>query len=66
MVNTSVEVSNSGGDVGAVPGESSIDPYRIAYLRGGAREILKLRLYELAQMGYLTVHEQKRWYGTIQ
>jgi hypothetical protein len=43
-----------------------IDRYRIAYLRGGARELLKLRLFELMQMGYLVVYENRRWYGTRQ
>lgn len=33
------------------------DPYRIAYLRGGSREVLKLRLFEFTQMGYLIVYE---------
>ena len=66
MTSTSVEESNLDSDIDGVPAEPDIDPYRIAYLRGGAREILKLRLYELAQMGYLTVREQKCWYGTIQ
>ena len=45
-------------------GDHPIDPYRIAYLRGGAREVLNLRLFELMQMGYLVVHEYRCWYGT--
>jgi uncharacterized protein (TIGR04222 family) len=45
-------------------GDHPIDPYRIAYLRGGAREVLNLRLFELMQMGYLIVQENRRWYGT--
>ena len=40
------------------------DPYAIAYLRGGPRELLKLRLFELMQMGYLIVTERKKWTNT--
>ena len=49
---------------GADPGIPSLDPYEVAYLRGGAREVLKLRLFELMQTGYLVVAEKKRWFGT--
>ena len=42
------------------------DPYEMAYMRGGSRELLKLRLLELVQAGYLVVVEKKRksWFGT--
>ena len=43
-----------------------VEPYEVAYLRGGSRELLKLRLFELMQKGYLIVIEKKRWYGTDQ
>jgi uncharacterized protein (TIGR04222 family) len=36
-----------------------LHPYDIAYLRGGAGELLKLRLFELVHAGYLVVHEDR-------
>jgi uncharacterized protein (TIGR04222 family) len=41
-----------------------LDPYEVAYLRGGSRELLKLHLFDLVQKGYLIVIEKKRWFGT--
>ena len=48
---------------GASSNISLSDPYKIAYLRGGVREMLRLKLFELMQMGYLIVAEKKRWIG---
>jgi uncharacterized protein (TIGR04222 family) len=47
----------------SIADEHPPDPYEIAYLRGGADELLKLRLFELQQHGHLVVLEEKRWYG---
>jgi uncharacterized protein (TIGR04222 family) len=44
--------------------EFQLDPFELAYLRGGSRELLKLYLFELIQKGYLIVTEKKRWFGT--
>jgi uncharacterized protein (TIGR04222 family) len=46
--------------------EFQLDPYELAYLRGGSRELLKLHLFELTQKGYLIVIEKKRWFRTDQ
>lgn len=55
--------SSAGGSLANLA-EYDVDPYEIAYLRGGTRELLKLRLFELVQRGYLIVIEKRRWYGT--
>ena len=41
---------------GSMP-NNHFDPYEVAYVRGGSRELPKLRLFELIQTGYLTVVE---------
>jgi uncharacterized protein (TIGR04222 family) len=57
------ESANSSRDPKTVPITNHPDPYGIAYLRGGVQELLKLRLFELEQKGYLVVAEEKPWYG---
>src|SRR5262245_46529666 len=56
IANASVRASVAG----TLSGSSPIDPYEIAYLRAGAREVLKLRLFELMQLGYLAVYLRSR------
>jgi uncharacterized protein (TIGR04222 family) len=58
-------IARAGASItGTLSGSLPFDPYQIAYLRGGAREVLKLRLFELMQLGYLVVTEKKRLHGT--
>jgi uncharacterized protein (TIGR04222 family) len=38
-----------------VPAAGTVDPHRIAYLRGGVNEVLRLIIFELLQDGYLTL-----------
>jgi uncharacterized protein (TIGR04222 family) len=64
MANVVVDASASVSGAAAVPAEVQVNPYEIAYLRGGPREVLKLRLFELMEMGYLIVIEKKGWIGT--
>src|SRR5215813_12395129 len=57
-------MSNAFGEAShAEAGTDPVDPYEVAYLRGGSRELLKLRLFELMQKGCLIVIERRRWYG---
>src|SRR5262245_29575210 len=64
MTSTLTQVMDSNRDIGSSLAEYQVDPYEIAYLRGGSLEFLKLRLFELMQMGCLIVTEEKRWFGT--
>src|SRR5262249_38248911 len=64
MTSTLTQVMDSNRDIGTSLAEDEVDPYEIAYLRGGSLEFLKLRLFELMQMGCLIVTEEKRWFGT--
>src|SRR5262245_40769972 len=64
MTSTLTQVMDSNRDFGTSLAEHEVDPYEIAYLRGGSLEFLKLRLFELMQMGCLIVTEEKRWFGT--
>ena len=43
---------------------SATDPYEVAYLRGGDREVLRLHLFDLVQRGYLEIIENQKWLGT--
>jgi uncharacterized protein (TIGR04222 family) len=52
----------TGGKVSSTHVE--VDPYEIAYLRGGDREVLILHLFDLIQRGYLEVVETKNWLST--
>ena len=63
MANSIAKAVASDSDAGIESGNTFIEPYEIAYLRGGAEELLKLRLFELQQHGHLVVLEEKRWYG---
>ena len=42
----------------------SIDPYEVAYWRGGEIEVLRLWLFDLLQRGYLEVLETRKWLKT--
>jgi len=64
MTSTLTQVMDSGRDTGNDLPELHIDPYEVAYLRGGSRELLKLRLFELMQKGCLIVIEEMRWFAT--
>ncbi len=66
MTSTLTQAMDSDRDIGTSLAEYHVDPYEIAYLRGGSLEYLKLRLFELMQMGCLIVIEEKRWFGTNQ
>jgi len=58
-------MSNAFGEAShAEAGTDPVDLHEVAYLRGGSRELLKLRLFELMQKGCLIVIDEKRWYGT--
>jgi uncharacterized protein (TIGR04222 family) len=56
--------NNDTSDVEHDMREFQLDPYELAYLRGGSRELLKLLLFELIQKGYLVVIEKKKWFHT--
>jgi uncharacterized protein (TIGR04222 family) len=43
---------------------SEPDPYEVAYLRGGGREVLRLHLFDLVQRGYLEIIEIEKWLST--
>lgn len=43
-----------------LPLPSNPDPYDIAYLRGGANEVIRLAVFNLMQRGYLKVQERER------
>src|SRR5262245_8096353 len=64
MASTLAEATGARRDGESIPVTDYPDPYELAYLRGGGREILKLRLFELMQMGYLIVIEKKGWFNT--
>jgi len=63
MASIIAEAAHTSGDIHTGLAETHPDPYGIAYLRGGTRELLKLRLFELMLMGYLVVFERRRWTG---
>jgi uncharacterized protein (TIGR04222 family) len=44
--------------------QPQFEPYELAFLRGGGREVLKLHLFALVQDGYLAVLETKKWLWT--
>src|SRR5438132_9961841 len=55
-----------GSRVEAAPSDlKPFDPYEVAYLRGGEREVVKLCLFDLLQRGYLEVRETKKWLSTV-
>src|SRR5262245_54694775 len=64
MTSILTQVMDSDRDIGSSLAKDQVDPYEIAYLRGGSLEFLKLRLFGLIQMGSLIVTEEKRWFGT--
>src|SRR5262245_56754086 len=64
MASTLAEAKCARRDAESIPGTDDPDPYELAYVRGGGREILKLRLCELMQRGYLIVIEKKGWFST--
>jgi len=43
---------------------SDIDPFEVAYWRGGGYEVLRLWLFKLVERGYLEVRETQTWLGT--
>src|SRR5262245_17489830 len=55
MPSTLAQTMDSDRDIRTSLAEYDVDPYEIAYLRGGSLEFLKLRLFELMQMGCLIV-----------
>src|SRR5215813_13931850 len=59
MTSTLTQVMDSNRDIGSSLAEYQVDPYEIAYLRGGSLEFLKLRLFELMQMGCLIVTNRR-------
>src|SRR5215813_3348343 len=64
MTSTLTQTMDSDRDLGTSLAEYQVDPYEIAYLRGGSLEFLKLRLFELMQIGCLIVTEENGWFGT--
>ena len=48
------------GNLDVPPVPESPDPYRIAYLRGGENEVLRLMLFDLVRRGHLEMTETKR------
>ena len=44
--------------------QKTLDPFEIAYLRGGDAEAFKLHLFDLVQRGYLQVIENRKWVWT--
>jgi uncharacterized protein (TIGR04222 family) len=59
MPSTLTQTMDSDRDFGTSLAEYHVDPYEIAYLRGGSLEYLKLRLFELMQMGCLIVTNRR-------
>jgi len=59
MTSTLTQMMDSNRDVGSSLAEYQVDPYEIAYLRGGSLEFLKLRLLELMQTGCLIVTNRR-------
>jgi uncharacterized protein (TIGR04222 family) len=43
---------------------SDVDPFEVAYWRGGEHEVLRLWLFKLVERGYLEVRETRTWLGT--
>jgi uncharacterized protein (TIGR04222 family) len=41
------------------------DPYELAFLRAGGKEVLTLHLFDLVQRGHLAVVETRRWLSTM-
>jgi hypothetical protein len=41
------------------PDTNSIDPYEVAYLHGGGREVLRLQLLDLVQRGHLHLDQRR-------
>ncbi len=48
------------GSLDVPPVPETPDPYRIAYLRGGENEVIRLMLFDLVRRGHLEVIETKR------
>src|SRR5262245_1070343 len=44
---------------------AKIDPYEIAYLRGGENEVTRVAIASLIQRGLLKITEKKSWFNTI-
>jgi uncharacterized protein (TIGR04222 family) len=44
---------------------AKLDPYEVAYLRGGANEVTRVAIASLVQRGLLRIIEQKKWLRTI-
>jgi uncharacterized protein (TIGR04222 family) len=44
---------------------AKLDPYEVAYLRGGANEVTRVAIASLIQRGLLRITDEKRWSGTI-
>ena len=52
------------GGLGVPPVPDAPDPYRIAYLRGGDGEVIRLMLFDLVRRGHLEMIETKRFAST--
>jgi uncharacterized protein (TIGR04222 family) len=58
--------SDRTGDLPPLPVPKNPDPGEIAYLRGGANEVIRLVMFDLIQRGYLEVIEkQKHWWNDL-
>ena len=44
---------------------AKLDPYEIAYLRGGENEVTRVAIASLIERGLLTITEKKQWPKTI-
>ncbi len=52
------------GGLGVPPVPDAPDPYRIAYLRGGDGEVIRLMLFDLVRRGHLEMIETKKFAST--
>jgi uncharacterized protein (TIGR04222 family) len=53
------------GDLDPPQVRAKLDPYEIAYLRGGENEVTRVALASLVQRGLLKVTEQTKWSGKV-
>ena len=61
----SVRAADRTGDLEPPEISTKIDPYEIAYLRGGENEVTRVAIASLIQRGLLQITEQKKWFGEI-
>ncbi len=61
----SIRAVDRTGDLGPPEIPAKLDPYEVAYLRGGENEVTRVAIASLIQRGLLRIVEQKKWIVTI-